>query len=78
MTTKKISIKFKHLKSAYSLDLYIGIHTHIYVLQNRVREKKYIFASLKTYKRIESTMPLTEVIDKSVTRPCILMIEQIK
>lgn len=54
MTTekKKISIKFKHLKSAYSLDLYRYTHTYtriyICIIKSRKREKEiYIFAKLK-------------------------------
>lgn len=49
---KKISIKFKHLKSAYSLDLYRYTHTYtriyICIIKSRKREKEiYIFAKLK-------------------------------
>lgn len=76
MTTekKKISIKFKHLKSAYSLDLYRYTHTYtriyICIIKSRKREKEiYIFANLKK-KNVQTyeinDLSLTEVIDKSV------------
>lgn len=88
MTTekKKISIKFKHLKSAYSLDLYRYTHTYtriyiyICIIKSRKREKEiYIFANLKkkTYKRMKSTtcLWLKSSINRSNIGPCILMIE---